>query len=328
MLRTSFAIAAAAALAAGCATDDAPAGYHDGLGTPESPVPGEGSYNVTTRVALPLGATGVTASIADLRAFSEHGGHTLLALGTGTPAGQALAALPTSLKNGLEGWMDTELDKLKIGTATVRQAAGQVATFADTVTSTFTLESSLSVTPTGATHSLRDLNFTPASLDIIIPIGGFDADKITQHTTATVGDAGALELGDQKFGLAFGAHAWQAINLATTQMYGGDLSALQNINCDTVAQKVAARCVSGTCVGHIAELVDVCQRGMQSLVDHLRDELAPIDMTTFRFTRGDGHLVDHDGDGIADEIAGGAWQLESDAGTGTRTTSIAFTAFD
>jgi hypothetical protein len=314
-------------LAAGCATEDAP-GYPTNLGTPESPIPGTDAYAVTSRIAIPLGMPDVATAIADLRAFSQHGGQVLLAQSTGTPARQALDALPTSLRNSLDGWIDTELDKLKIQTVTVRQATAQIATIAESVTSEFTLESWLTISSTGATHSFRDLNFTPASLDIIIPIGGLDADKISQHPTATVAKGGALELGDQKFGLAYGSHAWQAINLATNVLYGGNLTVLQDINCEAVAQKVAARCVSGTCVGHTAELFNVCQQGMRSLVDHLRDALAPIEMTTLRLVHGTGKLVDSTGDGIADSIAGGTWEAETDVGAGLRKTAVAFTAQD
>ena len=300
-----------------------------GLGTPGSPLPGDGAYVVKSRFAIPLGVPDVATAIGDLRAFSQHGGQVLLDRSTGTAARQALDALPTSLKTNLASWIDLELDKLKIGTVTVRQAAAQVATIADSVTTEFTLESSLTISPTGATHALRDLNFTPASLDVVIPIGGLAADKITQHTTATVGEAGALELGDQKFALGFGNHAWHAINLATTRLYGGDTTILSSINCDAVAQKVAARCVSGTCVGHTAELLAVCQQGMTSLVDRLREELAPIELDTFRLVRGSATLVDKVGiDGIADIITNGTWQTETDAGMGVRTTQVTFTALD
>ena len=315
-------------LAAGCATEDAPGGYPIDLGTPESPIPGTSAYRVTSRIAIPLGVPDVALAIADLRAFSQHGGQVLLAQSTGTPARQALDTLPSSLRTNLALWIDTELDKLKIESLTVRQATAQIATIAETVTTEFTVESSLTISPAGATHSLRNLNFTPLNLDVLIPVGGLNADKITQHTTATIAQGGALALGDQKFGIGFGSHAWQAINLTTTRLYGGDLSILQNINCDAVAQKVAARCVSGTCVGHTAELLTVCQQGMMSLVARLREELAPVEMDTFRFVTGSARLVDTTGDGVADKISDGRWDAETDAGMGLRKTSVAFTALE
>lgn len=316
-------------LAAGCATDaQEPEGYAADLGTPESPVPSTGTYRVTTRIAIPLGVPGVADAIGELRAFSQHGGRVLLARSAGTPAKLALDTLPSSLRASLEGWIDLELDKVKIQALTVRQTAAQVATIADSVTGEFTLESSLTITPAGATHSLRDLNFTPANLDVIIPVGGLNADTIKQNTTATVAAAGALALGDQKFGLAFGNHAWQAINLASVKLHGGDLSVLESINCEAIAQKVAARCSSGTCVGHIAELATICQQGMSSLVGDLRDELAPVELGTFRFVHGAARLVDTSGDGVADKIVDGLWQTETDAGMGLRTGSIAFSALE
>lgn len=316
-------------LAAGCATEDPlPEGYAADLGTPENPVPSTGTYRVTSRIAVPLGIPDVATAIADLRAFSEHGGRALLAQSAGTPALATLDALPSSLRNSLEGWIDLELDKQKVQTVTVRQATAQVAAIAESVTSEFTLESSLTISPTGATHSLRDLNFTPVNLDVIIPIGGLAADTITQRTSAGVAAAGALALGDQKFSLAFGSHAWQAINLASTKLYSSDLRFIEGVNCESIAQKVAARCVSGTCVGHTAELITVCRQGLTSLVGHLRDELAPVEMDTFRFASGTARLLDTSGDGVADKIVDGTWQAETDAGMGVRTTTVAFSALE
>jgi hypothetical protein len=217
---------------------------------------------------------------------------------------------------------------VNVQTLTLRQMTAQVATIAELVTGDFTLESSLSISPTGAIHSLRDLNFTPLNLDVIIPIGGLTADKIKQSTTATVAAGGALALGDQWFGLAFGNHAWQAINLASTKVHGGDLSLIETVNCDAIAQKVAARCLSGTCVGHIDELVTICLQGMTSLVGDLRDELGPVQLGTFRFVHGAARLVDTSGDGVADKIVDGTWEAETDAGMGARMTSIAFSALE
>lgn len=317
-----------AILVSGCAAEQPPVGYAPGLGTPANPVPGYDAYALKSRVSLPLGNADVTDAIADLRAFAQHGGTTLLAQNEGSSALLTLNALPSSLRTKLEGWIDLELDKQKLGALTARQAIGDIATMADTAVNQFTVESQLEITPMGAQHTLRDLNFSPANLDIVIPIGGLTSDVIIQKTTATVAEGGALEVGDQHYKLGFGAHAWHAINLATSTMYGGDLSIVEHLDCTAVAQAVAARCVSGTCVGHASEIAAVCQNGLTELVDHLRTALAPIALTSLRFAHGAARLVDDNRDGVADQIVEGTWDAETDVGTGAHAIQVVFSGAD
>jgi len=317
-------LAIAVANLAGCAVDEQPEGFGDDLGTPENPIPMAESYAVQTRVQIALDMPQVTTAIASLRAFSQSAAHALLARST-----QAwIPALPTTLRNNLEGYIDAELDKVKFATKTLRQATGEIAAISETVLSTFTIESSLSISPTAVVHSLMGVNFTPSNLDIVIPIGGLDADDILQRPTASVGTGGALTIGDQRFGLAFGNHAWQAINLASNTLFGGDLSILTNVDCGAIARAVAAKCVSGTCVGHASELEGVCKSGLSALVDGLRSQVTPIELANIHFARGAARLVDDGSDGIADRIVDGAWDAETDAGQGARPVTATFLAFD
>jgi hypothetical protein len=305
----------------GCTAEEPPAGYPVGT----DPLPSEGGYMVESHVVMSLGSADVDSAIAQLLAFSQHGGTTLMAQSVGTASGQALDALPTTLRSKLEGWIDVELDKQKLGTVTARVAIGDISMMAQTVVNEFVLESSLTITPTGAVHSLHDLNFKPDSLDVVVPIGGLTDDQIMQKPTSDVSASGALVLGDEHFKLALGSHAWQGINLGVTTKYGGDLSIVQNLDCNAVAQSVAARCVSTSCVGHASDILAVCQLGMTTLVGQLRDGLAPIVLESLRFTHGTAQLVDDNHDGVAEKIEG-TWDAEADLGIGASPMQIAFTA--
>jgi hypothetical protein len=325
-MRTFLAIVVASLV--GCAAEDAPpVGYPEGLGTPTDPLPGYEAYWVRSHVVLSLGNTQVDQAIAQLQAFSQHGGTTLLAQSAGTPARQALDSLPTNLRANLDAWIDVELDKQKLGTVPARQAVGDIATMAHTVVTEFDLESSLTITPTGAQHSLSDINFRPSALDVIVPIGGLSADKLDQRPTSQVAAGGALTVGDHHFALALGSHAWQGLGLGVEAKYGGDLSIVQHLDCNAVAQSVAARCMSGSCVGHASDISAICRQGTTALVDHLRDALAPIVLDTLRFTHGTAHLVDDNGDGVADHIMG-TWDGETSVGAGMHAIQVAFTAKD
>lgn len=321
--RMRIVLAAVVAALIGCTAEQAPVGYPAGL----APLPSLDGYTVESRVVVALGAADVDGAIAQLQAFSLHGGTTLLAQSADTPAGQVLAAIPSTLRAKLDGWIDTELDKQKLGTATARQAVGDIAVMAQSVTTGFMLESSLTITPTGASHTLQDLNFQPDSMDVVVPIGGLMADKLEQQTTATVSEGGAVVLGDQRFGLALGSHAWQGLGLAVQAKYGVELTAVQQIDCNAVAQAVAARCISSTCVGHASDLVTICQQGMTGLVDRMRDSLTPITLSTLRFVDGNAKLIDDNRDGVAEKLSG-TWDVQIDVGAGAHTSQSAFTGFN
>lgn len=307
-------------LLVGCAVEE-PVGYGDDLGTTENPIPSEETYEVASRVQISLE---MPTAVANLRAFAQAGGRTLLNRSGSAPAW--IATLPLSLRTGLEGYIDAELDKVKHATKTLRQVTGEIATISETALRTFTIESSLWITPTSVQHSLIDLNFTPASIDIVIPIGGLKADTIAQRPTADVGPGGALTVGDHAFSLAFGSHAWQAINLASTTLFGADLSLLTNLDCGTVARAVAAKCISGSCVGHASELESACKSGVSALVEDLRTQVTPIALDVV-LASGTARLVDDGFDGIADRIVDGTWDAETDTGSGARKATATFLAY-
>lgn len=323
LLHLAVAFGALAGLV-GCGVDTEGADYAEGLGTPESPIPSDESYAVVSRIDLSLDMPTVNLALANLRTFSQNPAHALLA----QPAGvQLSAALPASVRDRLEAWMNTEIDKVRIGTKTIRQYATDVAAISETVIDDFTIESSLALTPSYAVHAFTNLNFTPANLDIIIPIGGLKADAINQRTTAVVGAGGALTLGEQRFSLALGNHAWHAINLASTTLYGNDLSVLASgLNCTAIADTVSTKCYAGACVGHPSELAALCTSAVAALIDDLRAQVAPINVNVMLFAHGKARLVDDGGDGIADHIVDGTWDAQVDVGQGLRAATATFVA--
>jgi hypothetical protein len=325
------AILALAVSLGGCAVDEQPEGYPAELGTPENPVPMVDSYAVQTRVTIALDMPPVTTAIANLRAFSQAAGRSLLSRAGTVPVPAWIATLPATLRTNLESYIDAELDKVKFGTKTLRQVSGELATIAETSLTSFTIESSLAISPTTVVHSLMDLNFTPANLDIVIPVGGLFADDILQHPVASIGTGGALTFGEQRFALAFGNHAWQAINLASEQLFGDDLSLVSSVDCGAMGRAVAARCLTSSptsCVGHASELENACKLGLATLVDDLRSRITPIEIGDVHFASGSARLVDDGRDGVADRIVDGTWDAEMDHGQGARAVTATFVAYD
>jgi hypothetical protein len=306
----------ASLLLAACAAETEAPAWNEDLGTPENPIPQTESYALVSRVKLQLAAPEVTQVIAAVRALAENPARAVLARPGGT---QLLATIPAAVRGNVEGYLNTELDKIKIGSKTLRAYTADVARFTQEVLAEVVIDSSLSITPEGAVHSLVDLSFSPADVPVTVTIGGSSTDSLVQRPKAEVAVGGALALGEQKFGLGFGTHAWQAINLASETIYGKDLSIFTSaVNCTTIAQAVAARCVSGTCVGHATEIAQFCTSALTGMVADAGTQLSAVKMTSFKLS-GSAKLVDDNGDGIADRITNGTWNPQLDVGSATAT---------
>jgi hypothetical protein len=316
---------------AACAAEEVDVGYGAEFGTPENPMPREDAYAVESLITLTVDPAQMTAAVGKLRAFADNPAQALLAeaQAASSPALLALdTQLSSTLRSSLATWIATEIDKARIGGKTVKEASADLAMIAETVLTRFKIESTLAITPHGANHSFNSLNFTPASVDIVIPIGGLKADSISEPTTVTLGNGGSLSIGSQSFGLAFGNHAWQALNLASTRIYGGDVRGALTaaVDCRAIAIAVAARCVSTSCVGHSTELQALCTSSLDAIFGQLRDRIPAFDLEVFDFQTGAAHLVDANLDGIGERIDMGTWDIDMDMGQGLHQVHAAFTA--
>jgi hypothetical protein len=318
---------------AACAAEDPTPTFGAGLGTPDNPIPANGaSYAVRSLIApstttLPAAVTSVTSP---LHGFATAPAHTLLGLAqtANVPElAQLTAALPATLSPKLEGWIDAEIDKGLLVGKTARQYVTDMAGFAETVLTQFGVESTLTFTPAKTTHTLDALTFRLAGYEVVVPLGGLTADVVEQHPEVTIAEAGAITFGDHHFGLAFGNHAWQGVNLASNAAYNADMrTALGTaINCHAVAVAVAAKCVGTSCVGHTTQLEAVCTQGLDLLVNGLETRVAAFDFGVLRYVSGSARLVDTDLDGLANRIENGIWNPEMNVGpaSATFTASVA-----
>ncbi|HUS31428.1 MAG TPA: hypothetical protein VMZ53_23135, partial [Kofleriaceae bacterium] len=246
--------------ACGTTEDEVPT-YGEGLGTPDSPIPQDGApYTVHTQTAAPSTTTQaeVTRIAGALRQFSQTPARSMLTLAKqASPEELAtLDAMSSTLRSRLEGWIDTEIDKVVVDGVRGRAVASEMADFVDSTLAHFSFESTLSFTPTKTTHTLGAVSFRLSGLDVVVPVGGLAGDDAQQRVSATVGEGGSLAFGDHTFGIDFGAHAWHGINLASSTLHGvGMAPALSNaVNCKALAQAVSAKCYNGACVGHSAEI--------------------------------------------------------------------------
>lgn len=307
----------------------------DDVGTQQDPVPMKtGPYAVVSAIDFTVEAilpAQIELVVSTLREMSTNPAHALVDLAgkAGVPAVDTLyGLLPGVLTDKIEGWINGEISKVKIGGHPVTDYCGDIAALADTALSHFAVDSSLALGADGSvTHVITALDLTPSGLDEKLPIGGLAADLLTQHPTLDVGAAGALAFGDQNFGLEYGEYAWQGMNAVSKSLFGDDIRTTlgKAIDCPSIGQKVAGKCVLGVCVGHADLVTSICEGGLDAAVNAVHDQLDSYNITALHFASGGATLVDDDGDGVGDRITGGTWQAEINLGLGLRHTPATFT---
>lgn len=319
-------------LALGCST--AP-GDEDGgpVGTPENPVPAKtGPYAVQTTVdftAEQVLPPQVELVVVTLRAFSENPAGTLVSVAdqAGVPAvGTLYNAIPGFLKDRLEGFLNEQIGKARIDGKPITEYAGEIAMLAELALTQFAVDSELDLKTDVATHRLTALDLRPTGLDIRVPIGGLAGDLLTQEPEVIVSEGGLVALGEQHFGLNYGEYAWQGIELASTQLFGGGVRETlgKAIDCPALAATVADKCVLNVCVGHETELRSICEGGLDALVNLAHDRLAALRLEALRLASGSARLVDEDGDGVGDTIVEGTWDAQMNLGLGLRKAPATF----
>jgi hypothetical protein len=284
------------------------------------------TFDITASAVLPEPAYQVVETLHD---FSTAPAHTLidLAEAAGVPAVSELrAALPDSLESRLEGWIDDQIEAVTINGVPVTQVAGELAALAELPLTRFAADSTLDVTGARAAHRLTRLDFTPAGLDAQVPLTALPGDIIAAETTAACTD-GALALGDHRFGLPYGRYAWQSIEAAVTAKYGAGMRDLLGaaVNCPAIADTVASKCILGVCVGHEAQLLELCERGLDEVVGRARAKMEALRFDAIRLEAGTATLADLADDGTAARLTGGVWTAQIDASQGLRPVPATFT---
>jgi len=314
-------------------------GDDDGTGssTPTTPTPANpvarGEYQVTSTVEITIEALlpePAANLVETMRDFSQNPARTLFdaAEDAGVPAVSTVrSALPSTLADKLEGWINTEIAKMTVDGVPVTQLAATLVTYAETSLTTVAVESEMAFSGGTVTHRLTALDLTPAGLETRLALDAIPSDIVTATTTATMRQ-GALSIGDHLFSVSYGEYAWQALEAKLTADHGAGIRATLGtaVNCPLIAARVAAKCVLGVCVGHQAELTSICERGLDEVVDRAHAKLASFKFDALHLEAGHATMVDSTKDGIVDRIDNGVWTAEINAGQGLRHAPATFTA--
>ncbi|HWO22231.1 MAG TPA: hypothetical protein VNO30_25910 [Kofleriaceae bacterium] len=284
------------------------------------------TFDLTASAVLPEPAYEVVETLHD---FSTAPAHTLidLAEAAGVPAVAELrAALPDSLESRLEGWIDDRIATVKINGVPVPQVAGQLAALAELPLTQFAIDSTLDVHEDGATHRLRTLDFSPAGLNAQVPVGVLPGDIVAAEVTASC-KSNALTLGEHAFGLPYGAYAWRGIEAAVTAQYGAGIRDLLGtaVNCPALADTIASKCILSVCVGHRAQLLELCERGLDEVVGVAQRKMEALRFDAIRLEAGTATLAGAAADGTATRLGGGVWTAQINASQGLRPVPAVFT---
>lgn len=299
---------------------------------PPAPV-ASGAYQVRSQIDLTVEALlpePAEDMVVTLRDFSTNPAHTLLDLAedAGVPAvGTLRDALPDYVEGKLEGWMNGEIIKIKVGGVPVPQIAGEIAALAETALTQFALDSELEVAGSVATHTLKAIDLAPAGIDVRVELDALPGDIITATASCSSTD-GALTLGDHAYALAYGEYIWRAVDQAVSAQYGTDVRGViaGAVNCPALAHTIAAKCYLGYCVGHEADLTAICEAGIDEVVERAHDKVAAMRFDALHLAAGTAMLVDADDDGAVEALAGGVWTAEINAGMGLRPVPATFSA--
>jgi hypothetical protein len=276
-------------------------------------------YDVTVEAVLPQPAADVVATLRD---FSTDPAHTLLDLceAVGVPAVATLrSVLPSALESKLEGWIDDQINKVEVNGQPLTQIAGEIAALAETALTQFAVDSELVIAGDRATHRLTAIDFTPAGAALVIDLGDLPADLTTKTTTAELRGP-LLTIGDHGYSLAYGQYAWRAIESAVEAEFGAKPRVLLGaaVNCPAVAAAVANKCVLSVCVGHRAELTEVCERGLDEVVGVAQRKIEAIRFDAIHLGGGTATVA-------GTRLEAGTWTAEINAGQGLRHVPATFT---
>jgi hypothetical protein len=285
---------------------------------PTKPVVANGAYRVRSTFDLTVEALlpeAIYEKVQLLDAFSHNPAQTLfdVAEDAGVPAvGEIRDYLPSYVEDKLEGWINGEIAKLTINGKSVTQYAADIAALAQTSLGKFSLDSTLTVNGSSATHALVALDLAPAGLSATVPLTFLPPATATCTTTA-----GTVTLSTHSFSLEYGEYVWQALDAQLNVR--ATLGAA--VNCPSIASTVANKCYLGFCVGHSAQLTEVCERGLDEIVDRIHDEFTATKLDLVQLDAGTATLS-----ADANTMSNGLWSAQINASQGLRPAPATFTA--
>jgi hypothetical protein len=301
-----------------------------------------GSFEVTSQFEVPatVAAPGPLGDVLRLvHGLATDPAPALLDLAedAGVPALAELRfVLPDLLEAELTGWLNGYLTSATVGGASPQAQLAELDALVRSVLLSFELRSRLELSGGGeGTHAPFALAFASPAGPVVVPLGltapVTTATGVTAELAWPGGGAAVVTISDHAMGLPFGRAALQGLGVVLHARYGTpDLEAVLAgmVGCQALAAEVAGRCAGPLCVGHQAELLDVCLGGVSEAADQLEARLLSLDFKAIHFQAGtaspQGALVPGGVD--VTSLEAGVWTAAIDLGNGAEAATATFRA--
>ncbi len=313
-----------------------------------------GRYELSTHVDL-TGA-GILPDLANhtfsaLSQLAETPAHAILSLLEAAQVpivSTVLALIPDVLLGYFEGWIDAYVfARLYEGVPVAEQLVGLVDDLASLVTR-FEIVTELELGTPGDTgdaaagHRLVGVAFTlggqrwltpvPPALADVVSAPDLTCNAVHIFESSPAVENGRLDVGDHDFGLPLGTLALATLDQALAERFGvpdlrGALGLL--VDCSALAQTVASSCLNLICVGHQAELLELCDASLDLVAAQVEERVRALDFRALHFARGEARMWDAASEGGAldgriDRLDRGTWDLGLNVGAGEHPVSATF----
>lgn len=305
-----------------------------GVTNPDAPeeIAVASDYQLQSKLAVTAGSVAPPPAYQLLKDLDSDPGAALVTIAetAGVPAaGLLFDALPNSLSGRVTGWMSDAIDSSSEMQTLI--AWSQVVLARVELSSTLRIGTLDSEEHASASHTLDALHFEIDGREIEQAIPTIEEIPGAGHADADVWidqdeEGRHLVLGEHTFGLLLGEAAYRAFENAVESRYGQDLRGLlgASLNCTAMAAEVADRCVLGVCVGHSAELENLCESALDEAVDMIHDQFSAFDTELLRLSAGSA-LVVGDSSAKGSLLQEGEWAASAEFGLGLRDIEGSFT---
>lgn len=311
---------------------------------PPQPVPLFGTFAVRSPFDISASAAApgpVRDAIDVVHVFVVNPGEAIIDFAdqAGVPAAAALReALPSVLMGQLTEWMNTYIKSAGSNGVVPYDRLAWLDVTVRNLLLIWTLESRLAQPFVGSgTHTPRTLVFAdpagaplPYALDSDLLTPATNVTSVLSWNSGAAGPASAT-ISDHTFAMPFGRYASPALNRVLLARYGTPNVAAylsDAVGCAGMATYVASQCVSLVCVGHEADLSNLCEGGLAEGARQIDARIQAIDFRAIRLQRGMATAVGAEitNPQKTSALRDGVWTTTVDFGNGPEPANATFEA--
>ena len=267
-------------------------------------------FDLTSAGVFPDAANNTLKALTN---FKEHPSQTMVDLldAARVPiVPQVLSLIPTFIRDYVLGYIDEYLVKSLYKSVPFVESLTSMLDDLATITTKFELVTNLEI-PVGdeigdarGSHAFAGVAYTwqdkrtfIGAPDVVKNLGAqsVTTNAVALETRSPALETARLKLGDHRFTIPIGSFAVLAADRLAKDKFGAaNLRAAlgQVIDCTAVAENVSARCLTGICVGHKADIEGLCNTGLDTLITTLQDQIKRLDLPLLHMKDGAAQMWD------------------------------------